>query len=109
MIREGLGTPVIDYATALRHRLVCREEVDRIFGAARGIWITPATTSAAPGRETTGDPAMNSPWSYCGLPVVTIPCGYTDDRLPVGVQLIGCRGGEATLLRVARWCESSLE
>ncbi len=109
LIREGLGTPAIDYATALRHRLVCREEVDRIFSAARGIWITPATTSAAPGRETTGDPAMNSPWSYCGLPVVTIPCGYTDDRLPVGVQLIGCRGGEATLLRVARWCESSLE
>jgi aspartyl-tRNA(Asn)/glutamyl-tRNA(Gln) amidotransferase subunit A len=36
-----------------------------------------------------------------GLPAISVPCGFTAGRLPIGVQLTGRRFDEATLLRVA--------
>jgi aspartyl-tRNA(Asn)/glutamyl-tRNA(Gln) amidotransferase subunit A len=36
-----------------------------------------------------------------GLPAVSVPCGFTGEKLPVGLQLIGRSFDEATLLRVA--------
>lgn len=39
------------------------------------------------------------------LPVITIPCGKTDDGLPVGVQLIGKAHGERDLFACARYLE----
>jgi aspartyl-tRNA(Asn)/glutamyl-tRNA(Gln) amidotransferase subunit A len=36
-----------------------------------------------------------------GLPAISIPCGFTGDALPIGLQLTGRRFDEATLLRVA--------
>jgi len=38
-------------------------------------------------------------------PVVSLPCGYTSEGLPVGLQLVGKPRGEAQLLRQARWIE----
>ena len=36
-----------------------------------------------------------------GLPALSVPCGLTGSRLPVGLQLIGRTFDEATLLRAA--------
>ena len=38
-------------------------------------------------------------------PIVSIPCGFTPDGLPVGLQLVGKPRGEAALLRAAAWFE----
>jgi amidase len=38
-------------------------------------------------------------------PVVSIPCGFTSDGLPVGLQVVGKPRGEATLLQAAKWIE----
>jgi Asp-tRNA(Asn)/Glu-tRNA(Gln) amidotransferase A subunit family amidase len=48
---------------------------------------------------------LNSPWSYAGLPVVSIPCGLASDGMPVAVQLVGRENEEAALLSAAAWCE----
>jgi aspartyl-tRNA(Asn)/glutamyl-tRNA(Gln) amidotransferase subunit A len=53
-----------------------------------GCLVMPATPAPAPGLETTGDPAFNAPWSYLGLPSLTIPCGRAASGLPVGLQFI---------------------
>ncbi len=43
-----------------------------------------------------------------GLPAISLPVGFSDDGLPVGIQLIGPARGEAKLLAVAKWIEDAL-
>jgi aspartyl-tRNA(Asn)/glutamyl-tRNA(Gln) amidotransferase subunit A len=38
-------------------------------------------------------------WSLAGLPALSIPCGFSDDGLPVGLQLAAARFRETTLIR----------
>src|SRR5262249_8209051 len=39
--------------------------------------------------------------NLAGLPGISVPCGFTTSRLPVGLQLTGRHFDEPTLLRVA--------
>ncbi len=43
---------------------------------------------------------FNSPWSFAGLPAVSVPCGFVGG-LPVGLALVGRRLEDATVLRAA--------
>jgi aspartyl-tRNA(Asn)/glutamyl-tRNA(Gln) amidotransferase subunit A len=47
--------------------------------------------------------------NLAGLPALSVPCGFTADRLPIGLQLTGRRFDEATLLRVADAYERETE
>jgi aspartyl-tRNA(Asn)/glutamyl-tRNA(Gln) amidotransferase subunit A len=67
--------------------------------------LTPATRGPAPDAATTGDPAFNSPWSYTGLPTVSVPAGWSSDGLPLSIQLVGPPWQEAEVLAAAAWCE----
>ncbi len=42
------------------------------------------------------------------LPAISVPCGMTDQGLPVGMQLVGKPRGEAQLLSHAHWVETAL-
>lgn len=108
LIRDGLAVSGTHYQTALQHRLKFITAMQRAFDQGPNIWITPATPAPAPGRETTGDPSCNTPWSYCGFPTVSIPCG-TLNGLPVSLQLIAAAGQDESLLRVAAAAEKRLQ
>jgi aspartyl-tRNA(Asn)/glutamyl-tRNA(Gln) amidotransferase subunit A len=41
------------------------------------------------------------PANFTGHPALSVPCGFTSEGLPVGLQLIGPRWGEAALLAIA--------
>jgi amidase len=46
-------------------------------------------------------------FSVLGLPAISIPCGFTGDGLPVGMQIVGKRRGEAAVLRAAAAFEAA--
>ena len=56
-----------------------------------------------PGTETKfmAVSANTRPFNYLGLPAISIPCGFTEDRLPIGLQLTGRMFDETTLLAAA--------
>lgn len=41
------------------------------------------------------------PFNMTGQPAVSVPCGFTDDGLPIGLQLVGPRHADARVLRAA--------
>jgi aspartyl-tRNA(Asn)/glutamyl-tRNA(Gln) amidotransferase subunit A len=42
-----------------------------------------------------------------GLPGISVPCGFTAAGLPVGLQIVGPRHGDALVLRAARAYEAA--
>ena len=91
LIEEGMAvaSDVVEDARALQRLL--REEVLHIMDV-NGIdlWIAPAAPGPAPkGLNSTGDPIMNLPWTFLGLPAVTVPAGKAANGLPLGLQMIG--------------------
>lgn len=44
---------------------------------------------------------LNRPANFTGLPAISLPCGWTENGLPVGLQLIGRAWGEEELLMIA--------
>ncbi len=101
---EGKTIPARDYIAALDWRQVLNAALDELLTRCDAI-LCPAAPGPAPAlsENTTGSPAMNGPWTLCGVPAVTLPLLSDESGLPMGVQLIGRRGEDARLLRVAHW------
>jgi aspartyl-tRNA(Asn)/glutamyl-tRNA(Gln) amidotransferase subunit A len=53
--------------------------------------------------------SYTTPASLAGVPALSLPCGFTASGLPIGLQLIGRRFDEATLLRAARAYERATD
>ncbi len=49
------------------------------------------------------------PVNVAGLPAVSIPCGFSNEGLPIGLQIIGNYGSEPELLNISRAFESRCE
>lgn len=108
-IDAGNGILARDYISALDWPKVLNSALDEIFTRFDAI-ITPAAPGPAPeGFLSTGNPAFNGLWTFCGTPAVTIPVLEASNGLPMGVQLVGRRGDDARLLRTARWLALKLQ
>ena len=72
-------------------------------------WASPAATGGAPeGLQSTGDAAMNLPWTHARLPALTLPSGSSDDGLPLGLQLVARGGADEKLVAWAQRLEPLL-
>jgi aspartyl-tRNA(Asn)/glutamyl-tRNA(Gln) amidotransferase subunit A len=108
MLDEGLATTAVDYAEALACQRQFRAEIGQTLATVDAL-LMPATDTTAPARlDTTGDSKFQAPWSFAGVPVVSIPCGLAADRMPVALQLAGRHRDDFRLLRIARWCEQPI-
>ncbi len=107
LVAEGLSIPATEYIRCRQHQDQLRREILACFEGIDAL-ATPAAMGTAPDPTTTGDPVMNSPWSYTGLPTVNLPIGLSPEGLPLGLQLVGRPFGERALLEVARRCETIL-
>jgi aspartyl-tRNA(Asn)/glutamyl-tRNA(Gln) amidotransferase subunit A len=107
LLAEGLACPAPEFVRTKRHQDALSETM-RIAFYGDTILLCPATTGPAPLADTTGDPAFNSPWSYTGLPTISIQTGYFVEGLPLAIQLVAGPNREDLLFSVAAWCEKRL-
>jgi Asp-tRNA(Asn)/Glu-tRNA(Gln) amidotransferase A subunit family amidase len=67
----------------------------------------PITSKADVGPRFFTRRSYGSPASLAGVPALSVPCGFTSAGLPIGLQVIGRRFEEATILRVAHAYEQA--
>jgi aspartyl-tRNA(Asn)/glutamyl-tRNA(Gln) amidotransferase subunit A len=108
LIEHGQSVAAPDFAATLQHMNALREEMSSAFVEVWRTFCVPATTGSAPTSETTGNPAFNSPWSYTGLPTVSLPFAWAQDGMPLAVQLVGPRWCEADLFAAAAMLEADI-
>ena len=102
LIRQGLETPESEYRAA---RTLIAQRREQVFAQADFI-LSPAATGPAPaGFETTGDPAMNAPWTALGSPAITVPRRAFP---PIGLQIAAAPGKDAELLAFAVELEATM-
>ena len=102
------------YLKALKVRRLIKEDYDRAFEKVDVIVTPTAPTPAYRIGEMTSDPLKmylqdiyTVPLNLAGLPGISVPCGYSSSKLPIGLQIIGKPLDEATVLRAAYTYEQS--
>lgn len=107
LLREGVACPATEYAACREHQVQLKREILSCFGDADFL-LTPPTLGPAPAADSTGALHFQAPWSYTGLPTVSLPAGWSADGLPLCIQLTARPWAEAELLAAAQWCEEVL-
>ena len=107
-LERGREVRALDYQKALAKIARLNDGFAELFTNFDAI-VTPATLGTAPPAATTGDPAFCTLWTLCGMPALNLPLMSGPDGLPLGVQLVGVRDGDARLLRTARWLQSTVQ
>jgi Asp-tRNA(Asn)/Glu-tRNA(Gln) amidotransferase A subunit family amidase len=108
-IERGREVRAPDYLRALSQVAPLNESFVEIFEQRYDAILTPAAPGAAPkGLASTGDPAFCTLWTLCGMPAISLPLLQGASDLPIGVQLVGPRHGDARLLRTARWLAAKM-
>lgn len=96
-----------DYDAAVRDKNEWTSRVKEAF-ATVDIIAVPSTPAIAPLIDSHRDAVsevlnvtqFTIPWSFAGVPAVSIPCGLDSD-MPVGMQLIGPHGSDIAVLRIS--------
>jgi len=112
-VRAGAFFSGADYVNGQRVRALIRNDVDAAL-ATLDVLVAPTTPiSATPvGVDTVEingekQPVRQSlirltrPFNLTGHPAASVPCGFTAEGLPIGLQIIGRPFDEATVFRVA--------
>ncbi len=109
-LKQAAAVDIVAYIKARQHLDLLRREIDDVF-AKVDFLITP-TTPVPPitireARDMSPDPAgelwlrNTRPFNAYGLPTISIPCGFTQAGLPIGLQISAARFSEASLLSFA--------
>lgn len=90
-IRSGQGVSSEELKAARAGQATLRGRLEALMAEQSiDLWITPAAPGPAPeGITTTGNPVMNLPWTYAGMPAITLPAGRAANGLPLGLQVVG--------------------
>ena len=115
-------TPSPVYLRGLRARTLVKEEMMRTLENNDFIVMPASPTAAPPIARSTGSPGgyyqgrldlarrrYTSPAALAGLPAISVPCGFTESGMPIGLQIIGRPFSEPELLRVAHAYEQAAD
>jgi aspartyl-tRNA(Asn)/glutamyl-tRNA(Gln) amidotransferase subunit A len=108
VVETGLRHTAAGYIRANRARLAFRDDVMPLLSAHDALLAPTAPAPAPAGLESTGDGSLCAPWSYAGVPAISLPSGLSASGLPHAIQLVAAAGQDARLVAVAEWCERVL-
>lgn len=104
-LKASSGVTAGDYIRSVNARAPMYAALARVLSRYAAIITLPACGPAPKGLSSTGNPVFNAMWTYLGVPCITLPLLQVDG-LPLGVQLVGPRRGEAPLLAAAQWLDA---
>ena len=121
--RIMLGTYVLSagyydayYLKAQKVRTLLKQDMESALGECDAIVAPTCPTTAFKLEEMTHDPLqmylsdiLTISVNLAGLPALSVPCGFDDAGLPIGMQIIGRHFDEATVLRLGYAYEQATE
>ena len=114
-LEEGANTALADYILARRTQAEVKKRFEQFFES-YDFLILPTTPIAAPTIE--GHDAVEqagrltrftAPFNLAGLPALSLPCGFTREGLPIGLQIISRAWGEFKVLNAGYAFEQATE
>jgi aspartyl-tRNA(Asn)/glutamyl-tRNA(Gln) amidotransferase subunit A len=105
-LTELENVTAVNYVETLKRLRECRRDIRRIFEQV-DILILPTKRAVAPTIAATVDesykrpPSNTAAFNQFGTPAISIPCGFSRDSLPIGLQIVGPALGEPQVLAVA--------
>ena len=104
--RVGALMSAADYLQAQRVRTMARREFASVMKDV-DLLVTPTMTQPAAAFEgydpssTVRGRSFTAPFNVTGLPAISVPCGFTDDGLPIGLQIAGKPFDEPGVIQAA--------
>jgi len=108
---EANNVPAVDYVQAQRFR---REFMERMIRRLEDADVLAMPTSPVPAPKVDESEQHLTilsrncvPWSFIGFPAISLPCGWTTERLPIGLQLVGAPYTDGLVLALASAFEAA--
>ncbi|HEX9333849.1 MAG TPA: amidase, partial [Anaerolineales bacterium] len=114
-LEDGAKTSSTEYILARRTQAEVRKRFEQFFES-YDFLITPTTPIAAPTIE--GHDAVEqagrltrftAPFNLTGLPALSLPCGFTKEGLPIGLQIVSRAWADAKVLNMGYTFEQTTE
>lgn len=96
-----------DYVRALQVREILQRKMAELFDTV-DVLVSAAQPVAAVPLETNLETGLPYPdplggiGNLCGLPAISVPCGFTAQRLPIGLQFMARAGNDYAVIQAAR-------
>ncbi len=113
IIQFAKGVTAPAYAAAVRQTYLLRRQIVKTFSTV-DLLLTPtmprpAETLAESKNFDRFGVQNTSPFDVLGLPTISVPCGFTNSGLPIGLQISGAPFAESTVLSLAHAYEQTTE
>jgi Asp-tRNA(Asn)/Glu-tRNA(Gln) amidotransferase A subunit family amidase len=96
-----------DYNSALRIREILQNKMTELFDSYDVLATATQPVAATPlsmdlSRDLVFPDPLGAIGNLCGLPALSVPCGFTTKKLPVGLQFVARAGDDAAVLQAGR-------
>jgi aspartyl-tRNA(Asn)/glutamyl-tRNA(Gln) amidotransferase subunit A len=112
-LKKGMDCTSQEYARARKIQKVIKRKFKLLFND-YDLLILPTTPSCAPfivGSDAVEQAQrltrFTAPFNLAGLPAISLPCGFSPEGLPIGIQIVGPEWSEKKVLMAGRAFERS--